>query len=181
MTCSLCFFQCYGFCCYNTFYHSLDLFRCPSNRAAFLYIERPYNLLKRINFSSSLIMLHSTHIRLGNCRKICCDFHFLIFSLTFTKSPICGSFIEVLNSQIPKLIWERVFKVDLSPSKKICYLLHWKIFKNDKKCILFHLKSSFRSHDFSVFVMTFWSCRKNYLIGKIRLIQNSWCYNLLNK
>ena len=35
---------------------------------------------------------------------------------------------------------------------------------------LFHLKSSFRSQDISVFVMTFWSSRKNGLIRKIRLI-----------
>ena len=31
--------------------------------------------------------------------------------------------------------------------KKFCYLLHWKPFKNDEKCFLFHLKSSFHSQD----------------------------------
>ena len=36
----------------------------------------------------------------------------------------------------------------LSPSKnKVCFLLHWKPFKNYEKCFLFHLKSSFRSQD----------------------------------
>ena len=40
---------------------------------------------------------------------------------------------------------------------------------NDEKCFLFHLRGSFRSRDISVFVMTFWSCRKNGLIRKIRL------------
>ena len=34
-------------------------------------------------------------------------------------------------------------KYRLSP----CYLLHWKLVKNDGKCFLFHLKSSFRSQD----------------------------------
>ena len=31
--------------------------------------------------------------------------------------------------------------------KKLFYLLQWKPFKNDAKCFLFHLKSSFRSQD----------------------------------
>ena len=33
------------------------------------------------------------------------------------------------------------------PKKKMRYLLQWKPFKNDEKCFLFHLKSSFRSQD----------------------------------
>ena len=40
-----------------------------------------------------------------------------------------------------------------------------KIMKNAK----FHLKSSFCSQDIYIFVKTFWSCRKNGLIRKIRL------------
>ena len=47
--------------------------------------------------------------------------------------------------------------------------IHWKTFKNGEKCFLFHLKSSFRSQDIYVFVMTFWSCMKKGLIRKIRL------------
>ena len=47
-------------------------------------------------------------------------------------------------------------KVELSPSKKhLCYLLHWRLFKNDEKCFLFHFKSSFHSQDIEVFDMTF--------------------------
>ena len=39
-------------------------------------------------------------------------------------------------------------KVGLSPSKKTSfYFLQWKPFKNDEKCFLFYLKSSFRSQD----------------------------------
>ena len=49
------------------------------------------------------------------------------------------------------------------------YLLDSKPFKNDDKCFLFQLKSLFRSQDILVFVTTFWSCRKNGLIRKIRL------------
>ena len=42
-------------------------------------------------------------------------------------------------------------KVGLSPTKKFC-LLQWKSFKNDEKCFLFHLKSSFCSQDIQVFM-----------------------------
>ena len=43
---------------------------------------------------------------------------------------------------------EVILKVGPSPSKKNSfYLLQWKSFKNDEKCFLFHLKSSFRSQD----------------------------------
>ena len=41
------------------------------------------------------------------------------------------------------LFYLYVFKVGLSSTKKMCYLLHWKPFKNDEKCFVFHLKSSF--------------------------------------
>ena len=51
----------------------------------------------------------------------------------------------------------------------MCYLLHWKSFKDDEKCFLSHLKSSFCSQDIKVFVTTFWLCRKSGLIRKIRL------------
>ena len=57
----------------------------------------------------------------------------------------------------------------LSPSKKYCYVLHWKAFKTNGKCFLFSLKSSFHSEHISVFVTTFWSCRENGLIRRIRL------------
>ena len=35
----------------------------------------------------------------------------------------------------------------LTFQKEYCYLLHSKLFKTDEKCVLFHLKNSFRSHD----------------------------------
>ena len=54
------------------------------------------------------------------------------------------------------------------PKNTFC-LLQWKSFKNDEKCFLFHLKSSFSSQDIYIFVSTCWSCRKNGLIRKIRL------------
>ena len=56
----------------------------------------------------------------------------------------------------------------LSPSKKY-YFLYWKSFTTNGKCFLFYLKSSFHSEDISVFVTTFWSCRENGLIRRIRL------------
>ena len=42
----------------------------------------------------------------------------------------------------------KYFKAGLLPSKKISfYLLQWKLFKNDEKCLSFYLKSSFCSQD----------------------------------
>ena len=41
----------------------------------------------------------------------------------------------------------KIFKVRLSPSKKIALFASMKALKNDEKCFLFHLKSSFRSQD----------------------------------
>ena len=39
------------------------------------------------------------------------------------------------------------FKIGLSPSKKMFYLLQCKPFKSDEKCFLFHLKGYCRSQD----------------------------------
>ena len=50
---------------------------------------------------------------------------------------------------------------------------NWKPFKNDEKCFLFPFKSSLRSQDIYIFVMSFWSCRKNGSIRKRRLISKS--------
>ena len=52
------------------------------------------------------------------------------------------------------------FEVGLSPSKKLFNLLQLKPFKDDEKCFLFQLKSSSCSQDISVFVLAFWSCKK---------------------
>ena len=64
-------------------------------------------------------------------------------------------------------------KVGLPPLKNNYFLLQWKPFRNNEKCFLFHLKSFLRSQDNWVFVLTFWACRKNGLIRKIRLISKS--------
>ena len=60
-------------------------------------------------------------------------------------------------------------KLDPHLPKNIFYLLQWKPFKNDEKCFLFHFESSFQSQHIKIFVLNFWSCRKNDLIRKIRL------------
>ena len=43
---------------------------------------------------------------------------------------------------------------------------NWKLFKNDEKCCLFHLKSPFRSQDIYFFVLTFSSCIKTARLGR---------------
>ena len=51
--------------------------------------------------------------------------------------------------------------------KYLCYLLQWKPDKNDGKCFLSHLKLIFLHQDIFIFLLTFWSCRKNCVIRKI--------------
>ena len=62
-----------------------------------------------------------------------------------------------------------LFNVELSKKNCVNCLIE-SPFKNDEKCFLFHLKSSFCSQAISVFVTTFWSYGKNGLIIKMRLI-----------
>ena len=73
------------------------------------------------------------------------------------------------------------FKVGLSPSKNknVLFIL----MKAHEKCFLFHLKSSFCSQDIYIFVFTFWLCRNNVLIRKIRLISKVmlWRHSLVKK
>ena len=56
----------------------------------------------------------------------------------------------------------------LNFQKKIFALII--VLQNGKKCFLFHHKSRLRSQHIQSFLLTFWSCRKNGLIRKIRLI-----------
>ena len=49
--------------------------------------------------------------------------------------------------KIEKLMSKTLFKVEISFSKYFLYSLQWKLFKNDKKWFLIHLKSSFHSQD----------------------------------
>ena len=55
------------------------------------------------------------------------------------------------NSQI----WDNIWQMEAN--------------KNNEKCFLFHLKSSYASQDIQIFVMTYWSCKKRLII-KVRLI-----------
>ena len=78
--------------------------------------------------------------------------------------------VKLIGFQSIIVIKHLTFKIGLSPSKQNSfYFLQWKSFKNDEKCFLFYLKSSFGSQDIYVFAATFWSCRKSNLIRKIRL------------
>ena len=51
------------------------------------------------------------------------------------------------------------------PKKIVLFKSSFNMLKN---CFLFHLKSSFCSQDILVFVTTFWSCKKNGLIRKVK-------------
>ena len=86
--------------------------------------------------------------------------------LKFLYSSILTIIISYIISTISIILTE--LKSDSHLPKKLCHLLDWKPFKNDKK-FLFHLKSFFLSQYIQVFVTTFWSSRKNSLVRKIRL------------
>ena len=86
--------------------------------------------------------------------------------LKFLYSSILTIIISYIISTISIILTE--LKSDSHLPKKLCHLLDWKPFKNDKK-FLFHLNSFFLSQYIQVFVTTFWSSRKNSLVRKIRL------------
>ena len=83
--------------------------------------------------------------------------HFQAFSGTFSNmQPYSGILSDI--------------KVGLPPSKN-----NYFIYFNDSplkwmKMVLLNLKSTFHSQDFKIFVLNFWSCRKNNVIRKISLI-----------
>ena len=99
-----------------------------------------------------------------------CLLYVALLSITFVlqniKISLFSSTTLLIQFFVKILFQLNSFKVGLSPSKKICVIC---LIENYKKCFLFHLKSSFRSKDISVFVTTFWSYRKNGLIRKTRL------------
>ena len=84
-----------------------------------------------------------------------------IISINNVRTPI----VEITsNMESPTYCFfiksEHFFKIGLSPSKKkIIFFSNSpsKMMKN----VFFLLKSSFRSQDIEVFVLTFWACRKN--------------------
>ena len=81
----------------------------------------------------------------------------------------CQELTQPTFSQVPC----EILKLGFHLLKNSFYLLQWRLYKKDEKCFLFDLKSSCRSQDVYIFVMTFWSCRKNVLIWKIRLNSKS--------
>ena len=79
---------------------------------------------------------------------------------TFSVTNFCNLHRNILQVVIWKIT---VLKGALSCLRQF---VNWKPSKNDEKCFLFHLKSSFCSQDILVFVLTFWSCMKTAWIGR---------------
>ena len=78
------------------------------------------------------------------------------FSSTWLKSTfLCITLLLRSHSDLPK---------------SFRYLFHWKPFKNDKKCFLYHLKSSFHSQDISF--PLFCHVEKTAWIGWLGLIHD---------
>ena len=70
-----------------------------------------------------------------------------------------------------KKIWKNNITAGLPPSKKFCFIYYnERPLKMMKNAFYFILKALFFLKIFKVFVLTFWSCRKNGLIRKKRLI-----------
>ena len=83
--------------------------------------------------------------------------------------PLVESLLCLLLSLVQRKLSNQL-NSDSHLPKKVCYLFHWKSFKSDEECFLFHLQRSFCSQDIWAFIMTFWSCNKSDLIRKRRLI-----------
>ena len=71
--------------------------------------------------------------------------------------------------------------VVFSRKNKGTVFANWKPINNDEKSFLFYLKSSFRSQDIQVFVLTFWSCIKRIWLERQGQFWNLWHLNLVKK
>ena len=79
--------------------------------------------------------------------------------------------VESLN-KFPKILL--YLNLDPHLSKKIVFIcFNENLLKMMKNAFYFYLKSTFRSQDIQLFVLTFWKCAKNGLIRKIYLISKS--------
>ena len=77
-----------------------------------------------------------------NANKISC------FLILFEIKQVHKKSSTIITSFFKMLFVVRIsLKSDCHLLKKIFSLLQWNPFKNDEKCYLFRLKSSFRSHD----------------------------------
>ena len=75
------------------------------------------------------------------------NFHLLKYQ-KYLKTPLIHSIAQIKQaSNFPNFVSIRYDWKWTLTSQKNCYLLHWKPFRNDEKCFLFHLKNSFRSQD----------------------------------
>ena len=99
---------------------------------------------------------------------------FTFYFFLYIKSSCVLLFVVFLMEKGNKKLLKKK-KVLLSQSRTLTlqrnlfYLLQWTPFNNVEKIFLFHLKSYIRSKDIEI-LLNFWSCRKNGLIRKIRLI-----------
>ena len=95
----------------------------------------------------------------------------LLFSFTMMYLHTKLSFLKVkiqnFNTEIQK---QRTIWIWALPQVFNSQSLKVGLPKNDEKCFLRQVKSSFRSQDIYVFVLTFRVCGKNGLVRKIRLI-----------
>ena len=142
-----------------------------------LHHERVYSFQPNISFLSSLWKRRNIEGLLVNTKFLSSTGYVFAFRMELKSTPHtppafffrfwkqCHNAIWISKSRMFhfKCPWQKAncvdawlkhrkfdwfqFKVAFSPSKKLFYLLQWKLFKNDGKCFLFHFKSSFRSQN----------------------------------
>ena len=72
--------------------------------------------------------------------------YLILYLWTEVSMSFLSSFSRYQTKYVIMFLFRQLMKNrTLTFQKKLCYLLHWKPFKNDEKYFLFHLKSSLHS------------------------------------
>ena len=122
--------------------NSMLLVRYPRNGIYWECTENTYTENAGLRKNATLYKTHE----LGNfVRLLTLGCNNTIEHLSRFIESIWASLTE--NMQMPNEWYCTFIKVGLSPFKMNFFLRHWKTYKDDKKCFLFHLKSTFGSQD----------------------------------
>ena len=104
-----------------------------------MYIKVPGNFIRCLEYlNSNLIEKCLAFNSFKNLISSCDSVAYANIFMTHFEEKFLNQF---------KIFKIKNLKSDSTFQKKLCHLLHWKPFKDDEKCFLFYLKSSFRSQD----------------------------------
>ena len=71
-----------------------------------------------------------------------------------------GYWVHFVKSRTHGWFENQCLKSHTNPPKKLCFCFHWKPFKNNEKCFLFHLKNSFHYEVFKFLSLLFAHVKK---------------------